>query len=77
MGHIFKHNETNKLYTIEYLIRDIKHLNGNAFSGIYAYPWNWYGDIIKHTKDMYINREIVKYDPEKFVKDNFDMLYEI
>jgi len=43
---IYKHKENKKLYKIEHLIRDIRHLNNNEFAGIYATPYNWKGEQI-------------------------------
>lgn len=49
---IYRHKENKKLYTIEHLIKDIKHLNNNEFAGIYATPYNWQGEeIIMRSKD--------------------------
>jgi hypothetical protein len=49
---IYRHNENKKLYVVEHWIKDIKHLNNNAFAGIYAYPYKWDGDeIIMNSKD--------------------------
>ena len=43
---IYRHKENKKLYIIEHLIRDIKHLNNNEFAGVYATPYKWNGDKI-------------------------------
>lgn len=43
---IYRNKENEKLYTIDHLILDIKHLNRNEFSGIYATPYNWVGELI-------------------------------
>ena len=48
MAHIFKHKESDKLYTIEYLKKDIRFLNGGANEGIYATPYKWEGKSITH-----------------------------
>lgn len=73
MAHIFKHKESDKLYTIEHLIVDLRFLNGGAFTGIYAYPYKWYGVTITHLKKDF-NKD---FNPEKFVKDNFDIVGEL
>lgn len=43
---IYRHKENKKLYTIEHLILDIRHLNRNAFAGVYADPYKWKGEYI-------------------------------
>jgi hypothetical protein len=62
---IYRHKENKKLYTIEHLIRDIRHLNNNAFAGIYGYPYNWKSDIIIFQNK---NHE----DCKNFVDKNFN-----
>ena len=47
---LYKHKVSLLLYTIEELILDIKHFNGNAFSGMYAHPYNHNGPILKKLK---------------------------
>ncbi len=44
---IYRHKETRRLYTITHLILDVNHLNRNAFAGICASPYNWYGEQIE------------------------------
>ena len=49
---IYRHKENKKLYTIEHLITDIKHLNNNGFAGIYATPYKWEGnEVTMRSKD--------------------------
>jgi len=36
---IFRNKVNKKLYIIEHLVHDIKHLNRNAFAGIYCTPY--------------------------------------
>lgn len=64
---IYRHKENKKLYTIDHLIMDIKHLNGNAFAGIYANPYNWNGEQIVFKNK---NQEQCKL----FIKQNFDIV---
>ena len=64
---IYRHKENKKLYTIDYLIMDIRHLNRNAFSGIYAYPYDWKGEQIK-----FINKS--SKECESFLKQNFELV---
>lgn len=45
---IYRHKENKKLYTIDHLIHDIRHLNRNEFAGIYADPYYWEGEQIKY-----------------------------
>lgn len=62
---IYRHKENKKLYTIDHLIKDIKHLNNNAFAGIYATPYKWNGDeIVMNSKDVV--------ECAKFVEATFD-----
>ena len=51
---IFRHNDTGKCYTIEHLVYDYKHLNNNAFAGIYAYPYLHKGQVITFISNDYI-----------------------
>ena len=71
---IYRHNTDQKLYTIEHLVKDIKHLNRNAFAGIYATPYNWRGRILTHTIEEFRDRKIDAYEPEKYVADNFTLI---
>lgn len=77
MAHIFKHKESNKLYTIEYLKKDIRFLNGGAFEGIYATPYKWEGKSITHTRQQLRDMKIEWFNPEKFVADNFEIVGEL
>ena len=77
MAHIFKHKESDKLYTIEHLKVDLRFLNGGAFTGIYATPYKWEGKTISHTKQDYRDGKIEEFNPEKFVGDNFDIVGEL
>ena len=74
MGHIFRHKENKKLYTIEHLIKDIYHLNRNGFSGIYATPYKWKGETIKYILQQ---KRYDMFNPEKFVEDNFEIVREL
>jgi hypothetical protein len=64
---LYRHKENEKLYTIDHLIRDIKHLNRNAFAGIYADPYNWKGDTIKFLSQDH-------QECESFIEQNFDVV---
>ncbi len=64
---LFRNNLNGQLYQIEHLIRDYKHLNRNAFSGIYA---NYYFGNAESL--MFISLD--KIECEKFVNDNFEMI---
>lgn len=77
MSHIFKHKQTNKLYTIEHLIVDLHFLNRGANTGIYATPYKWKGEVIEYTKQMWMDGEINDFVPKKFVEDNFEIVAEI
>ena len=55
-----------KLYTIDHLVLDIKHLNRNAFAGIYADPYNWKGEQIKFQNQNHDECKL-------FVKQNFEI----
>ncbi len=63
---IYRHKENKKLYTIEHLILDIRHLNRNAFAGIYADPY-MEGEQIKFQNQ---NHEECKF----FVEQNFEIV---
>jgi hypothetical protein len=61
---IYRNLENKKLYTIEHLILDIKHLNRNANAGIYATPYKFQGEeMVLKSKD--------KTECELFVSQNF------
>jgi hypothetical protein len=64
---IYRHRKNKRLYTIDHLVLDMKHLNGNAFAGIYAEPYTWIGDTIK-----YLNGDHEKC--ELFVEQNFEVI---
>lgn len=64
---LYRHKENKKLYTIEHLIKDIYHLNNNAFAGIYAEPYSWNGDNIKFQNK---NHEQCKL----FIEHNFEIV---
>ena len=64
---IYRNKENKKLYTIEHLILDIKHLNRNAFAGIYAEPYNCKGKQIKLQSK---NHEECNF----FVEQNFEIV---
>jgi hypothetical protein len=69
---LYRNKQNGKLYTIEHLVNDIKHLNCNAFSGIYARPYHWNGETIEHTLG-----ESSPFNPKQFVKDNFEFVAEL
>ena len=67
---IYRHKEDKNLYIIEHLILDIKHLNNNEFSGIYAEPYKWNGNTIifqnkNHNKCL------------DFINNNFEAVSEL
>jgi len=64
---IYRHKKNKKLYTIDHLIRDIRHTNNNEFAGIYAEPYNWKGDRI-----IYQNKN--HNECKLFVEENFDLI---
>jgi hypothetical protein len=64
---IYRNKENKKLYIIEHLILDIKHLNRNAFAGIYAQPYNWKGEQINLQSK---NQE----ECRSFVEQNFEIV---
>ena len=64
---IYRHKENKKLYTIEHLILDIRHLNRNAFAGIYASPYNWKGE-----QTIYQNQNQAAC--KLFVEQNFEIV---
>jgi len=67
---LYRNNQNSKLYTIEHLILDIKFTNRNENTGIYAYPFNFNGDVIK-----FLNRDHNKCN--QFVVDNFTQVCEL
>ncbi len=77
MAHIFRNKENKKLYLIEHLVQDIRHLNRNAFSGIYAYPYGWSGKVLTHTLHQKSMDEIEEFNPEKYVNNNFEIVSKI
>ena len=48
---IYRNVIDGMLYTAEHLIKDIHHLNNNAFSGIYFHPYKHNSEIIKFISD--------------------------
>ena len=76
--HIYRYKKDGQLYTIEHLIHDIKNLNRNAFSGIYAYPYRWKGSKVCYTKQMHLlYPHQDPFNPLKFVEDNFEIVAEL
>lgn len=63
---IYRHKENKKLYKIEHLVLDIKHLNNNENAGIYAMPYNWDGETISFKSKKHS-------ECKTFVTDNFDL----
>jgi len=64
---IYRNINNKQLYTIERLVLDIKHLNRNAFAGIYAEPYKWEGDLIHYkSKD--------EGECNTFVENNFKIV---
>lgn len=76
MGHIFRHKENKKLYTIEHFLIDLHFMDRGGRTGIYATPYKWNGKIIKYTKDQ-STKDSEGFNPIKFVEDNFDIVGEI
>ncbi len=66
---IFRNKKNKKLYTIEWLIHDLYHLNANGFTGIYPIP---YKHIIKIKP--FLNKNLNKCN--KYVLTNFDLISE-
>lgn len=67
---LYKHKENKKLYTIEHLMYNHKFADAGESIGIYAYPYNHEGNIIKlltHNLD----------EMKIFVEDNFNIMTEI
>ncbi len=73
MAHLFRNKENKKLYTIAHLLVDLKFLDLGGRTGIYATPYGWKGKEITHTKDGAMS----KFNPKKFVTDNFDIVGEM
>lgn len=64
---IYRNIDNGKLYTINHLIKDIKHLNNNEFAGIYATPYNHNNEeIIFKSKDVDLCNS--------FVSKNFNLV---
>lgn len=64
---IYRNKADGQLYTIEHLIKDIKFLNRNANSGIYATPY-------KHSGKELVFKSKDKDECEKYVEDNFELI---
>jgi hypothetical protein len=64
---IYRHIKNRKLYTIERLIIDLKHLNNNEFAGIYAYPY-------KHSLDTIVFLSKDENKCKCFVEENFNLV---
>ena len=68
---LFKHKKTGILYLIYDLIRDIHFLNHNERSGIYCEPYNTNNaETIVHLR---YNPNVFnhKFNPVKFISENF------
>lgn len=76
MAHLFRHIESQKLYTIEHLTQELT-LNRGAKEGIRAIPYKHSGDPITHTMEQLTKGEIDRFDPAGFVSKNFEVAYEI
>lgn len=74
---VYRNKQDKKLYTIEHLIKDMRFLNGNAFSGIYATPYLWKDKSISHILQDYRDGKIDEFNPLKFVEDNFEIAFEL
>lgn len=68
---LFRHKQNKKLYIVEHLKLDLRFLNGNAYSGIYACPYKWKGETISYTLDDFQEGKIDEFNPRKFVEENF------
>lgn len=77
MAHIFKHKTNEKLYTLDHLVLDHRHLNGGGFCGIYAIPYRHVGESMKHTRQQARDGDIKCFDPEGYVKENFEIVGEL
>lgn len=75
--HIYRNKKDGKLYTIEHLTHCISYLNGGAFEGIYAYPYQWKGAVITFCKGHPGGREEFHPKALQFVEDNFDVVSEV
>lgn len=80
--HIYRHKVNRQLYTIEHLLRDIKHTNNNIRRGIYAFPYGQQGSRICYTFESQCNQNQIDYtnelfDPLKFVEDHFEIVAEL
>lgn len=73
MAHLFRNNLNKKLYTIEYLIVDWHFADRGASVGIYAKPYKWKGNVIKHTR----GKEIDNFNPKQFVCNNFEIIAQL
>ncbi len=74
---LYKHKQNNKFYTIAHLVKDMRFLNRNAFSGIYAYPYKHNSEIISYILQDKRDGKIDIFNPEKFVEDNFEIVAEL
>ena len=72
MANLYRNKNNNKLYTIQYLVKDIRFLNGGQFEGIYAIPYKHNDKQINHTKGNCNN-----YNPILFIQNNFIKKYSI
>jgi len=73
---LYRNKENGMLYTLEHLVHDIKHLNGNAFRGIYPKVYCNHVELTPYTFENCQNNDEA-YEPEKYIKDNFEIIAEI
>lgn len=72
---LYRYRENGKLYTLEFIIKDIRYMNCGAFEGIYAHPYKFKGEVIKHLRGYSDSDEV--YDPANFILDNFEFVSEL
>lgn len=75
MPNLYRNLNNNKLYILEHLIRDIKHLSNNGFAGIYAFPYFKNRYRIDETTIIFYNRDHSKC--KEFIEKNFIKAYQI
>jgi len=72
---IYRNKENKKLYVLYYLIHDIKHLNRNAFRGIYPISYKHNVQLEAYTYEKCDDNDDV-YDPENYIENNFEKVSE-
>jgi len=73
---LYRNKKNNQLYVLEHLIYDMKHLNRNAFRGIYPMSYKHHNHLEAYIYEECDDKD-EEYDPEKYIKNNFEKVSEI